>query len=105
MGRSVEAIIEQREKEREAAERAADTRYAYDPPLKSDMAMQEQELRREKDREKKQADLKPLRELIFHILDALPPEAIADYVGEKMELYSHDEWMDMMAGASEARRG
>ena len=44
-----------------------------------------------------------LRDLVYKILDALPVDLLTDYACEKLELMSHDQFMDAGAEAASER--
>jgi len=44
-----------------------------------------------------------LRELVYKILGMLPVDLLTDYACEKLELMSHDQWMDAGADAASMR--
>jgi hypothetical protein len=46
---------------------------------------------------------KELRNLVYKILDALPVDLLTDYACEKLELMSHDQFMDAGAEAASER--
>ena len=46
-----------------------------------------------------------LERFCFFVLDLLPAKIVSDYASEKLEMYDNDSWIDMQAGAAEARRG
>jgi hypothetical protein len=44
-----------------------------------------------------------LRTLVYTILNALPVDLLTDYACEKLNLMSHDQWMDAGADAASMR--
>ena len=45
-----------------------------------------------------------LRKAVYAVLDVLPVDLLVEYAYEKLNLMTHDDFMDQGAGASEMRR-